>query len=121
MVLVFCVYFEIQNTMRWSEGDTVKFDGLYREHECLWNTMKPSYRNNQMRVEDLEKIVEEMGIEGFTVADARQKVKSLRNTHNQQLQKIEKSRKSGMGHEDVYAPSLKWFHLMDTFMRKTKE
>jgi len=26
-----------------------------------------------------------------------------------------------MGREDVYAPSLKWFHLMDTFMRKTKE
>ena len=107
--------------MRWSEGDTVKFVELYRERECLWNVMKPSYTNNQMRVGALEKVVEEMGIEGFTVADARQKVKSLRNTHNQQLQKIEKSRKSGMGHEDVYAPSLKWFHLMDTFMRKTKE
>ena len=55
--------------------------------------MKPSYRNNQIRVGALEKIVEEMGIEGFTVADARQKVKSLRNTYvyNQQLQKTEKS------------------------------
>jgi len=39
--------------------------------------MKPSYRNNQMRVGSLEKLVQEMGIEGFTVADARQKVKSL--------------------------------------------
>ena len=74
--------------MRWSEEDTVKFVELYREHECLWNVMKPSYRNNQMRVGALEKIVEEMGIEGFTVADARQKVKSLRNKYNQQLQKI---------------------------------
>ena len=74
-VLVFCVYFEIQNTMRWSEGDTVKFVELYREHECLWNIMKPSYRNNQMREGALENIVKEMGIEGFTVADARQKVK----------------------------------------------
>ena len=90
-VLVFCVYFEIQNTIRWSEGDTVKFVELYREHECLWNIMKPSYRNNQMQVGALEKIVEEMGIEGFTVADARQKVKSLQNTYNQELQKIEKS------------------------------
>jgi len=62
-----------------------------------------------------------MEIEGCTVADARQKVKSLRNTCNQQLQKIEKSRKSGMGREDFYASSLKWFHLMDTFMRKMKE
>ena len=74
-----------------------------------------------MRIGALEKIVEEMGIEGFTVADARQKVKSLRNTYNQKLEKIKKSRKSEMGREDVYAPSLKRVHLMDTFMRKTKE
>jgi hypothetical protein len=47
--------------------------------------MKPSYRNNQMRVGALEKIVKEMGIKGFTFADAMQKVKSLRNTYNQQL------------------------------------
>jgi len=53
--------------------------------------MKPSYRNNEMRVGALEKIVEEIGIEGFTFADTRQKVKSLRNMYNQQLQKIEKS------------------------------
>ena len=77
-VLVFlCVFFEIQNTLRWSEGDTVKFVELYREHWCLWNIMKPSYRNNQMRVGSLEKLVQEIGIEGFTVADTRQKVKSL--------------------------------------------
>ena len=93
VLVFFGVYFEIQNTMRWSEGEVVKSVELYREHECLWN-MKPSYSNNQMRVGALEKVVEEMGIEGFTVADARQKLKSLRNTYNQQLQKIEKSRKS---------------------------
>ena len=34
--------------MRWSEGDIFKFVELYQEHECLWNIMKPSYRNNQM-------------------------------------------------------------------------
>ena len=77
--------------MRWSEGDIFKFVELYQEHECLWNIMKPSYRNNEMRVGALEKIVEEIGIEGFTFADTRQKVKSLRNMYNQQLQKIEKS------------------------------
>ena len=71
-----------------------------------------------MRVGALEKIVEEMGTEGFTVADARQKVKSLRNTYIQQLQKTEKSRQFGKGREDVYSPSLKWFHLMDTSIKQ---
>jgi hypothetical protein len=32
-------------------------------HECLWNIMKPSYRNNQMRMKALENMVEEMGIQ----------------------------------------------------------
>ena len=61
--------------MRCSEGDSIKFVELYWEHKCLWNIMKPSYRNNRMRAGAPEKIVEEMGIEGFTVADARQSEK----------------------------------------------
>jgi len=36
-VLVFCVYFEIQNTMRWSEGDTVKFVSFLRIHFLIHN------------------------------------------------------------------------------------
>lgn len=107
--------------MRWSDGDTVKFVELYREHECLWNVTKPIYRNNQQRLASLQKIVEEMGREDFTVADVRTKIKNLRNTYSQELQKIEKSMKSGMGGDDVYTPSMKWFKVMDAFMRKTKE
>lgn len=107
--------------MKWSENDTVKFVELYREYECLWDVTKQSYRNNQMRVGALERIVKEMNIDGFTIAEARQKIKSLRNTYNQELQKIEKSIKSGMGGDDVYTPALKWFHIMDAFVRRTKE
>ena len=60
--LVFRVCFEVQNTMRWSGGDIVKFVELYRGHECLWNIMKPSCRNDQMRVGAVEKMVDEMGV-----------------------------------------------------------
>lgn len=107
--------------MKWSEGETVKFVELYREHECLWDVTKPNYRNNQMRVAALEKLVRDMEVDGFSVSDARQKIKSLRNTYSQELQKIEKSVKSGMGADEVYTPTLKWFHIMNAFMKKSKE
>ena len=106
---------------KWTEGETVKFVELYREYECLWDTSKTCYRNNQMRQSALEKIVTDMNIDDFKVADARQKIKSLRNTYNQELAKIEKSLKSGMAASEVYTPSVKWFSIMDQFVRKTKE
>ena len=72
---------------RWSEGETIKFVELYRDYECLWDTTKACYKNNQMRQAALEKTVAEMGMEDFTLADARQKIKSLRNTYGQELNK----------------------------------
>ena len=47
---------------------------LYRDYECLWDTTKACYKNNQMRHAALEKIVAEMDMEDFTLADARQKI-----------------------------------------------
>jgi hypothetical protein len=66
-----------------------------------------------MRQAAFEKNFAGIDIEDFTLADARQKIKRLRNTYGQELNKIEKSLKSGMGIEDVYTPSLKWFKIMD--------
>jgi hypothetical protein len=66
-----------------------------------------------MRQAAFEKIIAEMDMEDFTLADARQEIESLRNTYGQELNKIEKSLKSGMGNEDVYTPSLKWFKIVD--------
>jgi Alcohol dehydrogenase transcription factor Myb/SANT-like len=107
---------------RWAECDTVKFVKLYRDYECLWNTTKNNYKNHKMRQAALRRIVTEMTtIENFTIADARMKIKNLRSTYSQELSKIDKSIKSGMAPEDVYVPSMKWFKIMDQFLRKSKD
>jgi len=64
---------------RWSEGETIKFVELYRDCECLCDTTKACYKNNQMGQAALEKIVAEMDMEDFTLADARQKIKSAKH------------------------------------------
>jgi len=53
-----------------------------------------------------------MGLENFTTEDAKQKIKNLRATYQQESHKIDKSLSSGAGLEDVYKPSMKWFTLM---------
>jgi hypothetical protein len=42
-----------------------------------------------------------MGLENFTTEDAKQKIKSLRATYQQELHKSDKSFSSGAGLEDV--------------------
>jgi hypothetical protein len=35
--------------MKWTEDDTYKFVGLYRDYECLWNMSSANYKNEHMR------------------------------------------------------------------------
>jgi len=75
------------------------------------------YKRRDVRQSVLEEIVRKMGLENFTTEDAKQKIKSLRATYQQESHKIDKSWRSGAGLEDVYKPSMKWFTLMTEVMK----
>jgi len=77
---------------------------LYKEHECLWNMNRILYKRKDARQSALEEIVRKMGLENFTTEDAKQKIRSLRATYQQESHKIDKSLSSGAGLEDVYKP-----------------
>jgi predicted PurR-regulated permease PerM len=47
----------------------------------------------------------------------RNNVKSIKNVYRQQLTKIEKSKKSVAGADDVYQPKLAWFKGADIFLK----
>nr|CAI5838705.1 unnamed protein product [Callosobruchus analis] len=61
-----------------------------------------------------------MAKENFCIAELRQKIKNLRCTYNQEVRKIKKSKKSGAGVDDAYYPKIRWFSLMDSFMKNVK-
>jgi hypothetical protein len=65
------------------------------------------YRRKDARQSVLEEIVRKMALENFTTEDAKQKIKGLRATYQQESYKIDKSLGSGAGLEDVYKPSIK--------------
>lgn len=76
---------------RWNDEITCKFVELYKEHECLWNMNSTLYK----RQSALEEIVRKMGLENFTTEEAKQKIKSLRATYQQESHKIDGSLRSG--------------------------
>jgi hypothetical protein len=45
----------------------------------------------------------------------KKKIKSLRDTYRKELQKVQKSKKSGAGADDVYKPKLVWFSSAEVF------
>jgi hypothetical protein len=63
----------------WSEGETMQLVEIYRDYECLWDTTKACYKNNEMRQTAFEKIIAEMDMEDFTLADARQEIESAKH------------------------------------------
>ena len=61
-----------------------------------------------------------MGREDFGVTEVKQKIKNIRSTYNQDIQKIQKSKSSGTSLDDAYKPTVKWFDVMDQIMKGSK-
>ena len=89
---------------RWNYELTCKYVELYKEHEYLRDMNSTLYKRKDARRSALEEIVRKMGLENFATEDAKQKIKSLRVTYQQESHQIDKTLSSGAGLEDVYKP-----------------
>ncbi|KAJ9591064.1 hypothetical protein L9F63_027727, partial [Diploptera punctata] len=78
---------------RWKRNKrTKRFVELYKKQECLWNTRCKEYRQRELRDRAYETIARDMKIPGFSVKDVKNKIRIIRNTYVQELQKIRKSK-----------------------------
>ncbi|PNF21113.1 hypothetical protein B7P43_G05070 [Cryptotermes secundus] len=99
---------------KWSEEATLKFVKEYRQLECLWDVKSSSYRNKIARDAAYMKLADCASLPGFTVQEAKNKIKNLRSTYSQELKKVKQSKKSGS--DEVYQPSLIWYKEIDAFL-----
>ena len=60
------------------------------------------------------KLADCANLPGFTVQEAKNKIKNLRSTYSQELKKVKQSKKSGL--DEVYQPSLIWYKEIDSFL-----
>jgi hypothetical protein len=60
------------------------------------------------------KLADCASLPGFTVQEAKNKIKNLRSTYSQELKKVKQSKKSCS--DEVYQPSLIWYKEIDAFL-----
>lgn len=100
---------------RWTSEQNIKFVELYKDQVNLWNRLDPNYKNRDLRKASLEHIRIELGLTDKN--EVAKKIKNLRSTYNQEILKIDKSKRSGNSPNEIYKPTIKWFDSMDYIMK----
>lgn len=102
--------------MRWSESITLEFVKLYLKHESLWNPSHPGYKLKYERIKAYNEMIKDFEIsthKTLSIPEVKMKIKNLRTTYMQQLNKI--LQKSSPDY--IYEPSLIWFNEMDQCLK----
>lgn len=101
--------------MKWNTNNIIEFLNVYEQHPILWNIKDKEYSNVSTKVKDemyeslLIKLNEKQLTLGMDVKQLKAKIKSIKDVYRQEINKVEKSKKSGCGSEEVYTPKLAWF------------
>ena len=92
---------------KWNAEEISKFSEIYESYECLWDIRNIHYMNRNKRDMAMNMLAEALTKEGLQVSNIeflRKKIKVIKNVYRQELVKIEKSKKSGAGLNDIYQP-----------------
>lgn len=101
---------------RWSEAVTLEFVKIYLKHECLWNPSHPGYKLKYQRDKAYEEIstkFKDSTLKCLSVTEVKVKIKNLRTTYFQQLNRILQRSNP----DSIYEPSLFWFNEMDRCLK----
>ncbi|CAJ0960777.1 unnamed protein product [Ranitomeya imitator] len=93
---------------------------MYRSLPCLWKIKSADYSNRYKKKDAYEKLVaiykEHHPTETVDEHIVRKKIQALRTVYKKELNKVEKSLKSGARTDDVYVPKL-WYYDLLAFTR----
>ncbi|XP_073440110.1 uncharacterized protein [Dendrobates tinctorius] len=93
------------------------FIEMYRSLPCLWKVKSPDYSNKYKKKVAYEKLVnlyqENHPSETVDEAVIKKKIQALRTVFKKELNKVEKSTRSGAGTDEVYVPKLWYYNLLE--------
>ncbi|XP_037874533.2 uncharacterized protein LOC119628408 isoform X2 [Bombyx mori] len=96
---------------RWSTEKNIQFINEYHRQECLWDPKHLQYKNRDARDAAYKIIMEAMEMQ--CVKEVVGKIRSLRNTYNNELLKAKKSNTTGMATDDLYISKIPWLCRLD--------
>ncbi|XP_063806711.1 uncharacterized protein LOC134989974 [Pseudophryne corroboree] len=96
------------------------FISLYREEKCLWLTSSPDYSNKQKREAAYTRMVDysKLTFSAASVAWVCKKIANLRTVFVKENRKVEESKRSGAGADNVYVPQLWYFKDLNFLLEK---
>lgn len=80
---------------------------LYQQHPCLYVQKSEDYHNRDKRLKALQTIAQQLHeLCGYEIAIdvIKKKIASLRTQYLEQINKIQKSKSSGVGTDDIFKP-----------------
>ncbi|KOC68452.1 hypothetical protein WH47_10692 [Habropoda laboriosa] len=99
---------------KWNERLVINFIIAYKQHPCLWNPYHKDYRNCREKNEALQKIIDDLGIPGFTVTDYLHQIKTIREKYKQEQTRTIKSLQS----QKQYKSPFGWYNIVADMLTK---
>ena len=95
----------------WSKDFLLEFIELFRQEECLWKVESKDYYNRSKKDASYGTLIGKVQeVEPDATRDTVvKKINNLRSTFRKELKRVIKSKLSGAGAEEMYAPRL-WYY-----------
>lgn len=95
----------------WSKDTVLEFIELYRAEESLWKVKSKEYSNRLIRERAYNKLIQfAKSVEPDADKEyVQKKINNLRGCFRKELKKVEGSRLSGAGADEIYQPKL-WYY-----------
>ena len=87
---------------------------MWQQEECLYNTQNKDYHNSTKRNSALERISVEIHV---PVKELSKKMVGLRSYYGQLKQKVNSSKKSGAGTDEIFQPQWPFYDDMYSFLK----
>lgn len=99
---------------QWSREFFTEFIELYRNFPCLWKVKSSEYSDREKKNQAYAVLVNKFQeVDRAATKDTvTKKINSFRSVYRKELQKVNKSERSGAGTDDIYKPSLWYFDLL---------
>lgn len=99
-----------------------EFIEVFRNNPCLWKISSNDYRDKNRKLQaynSLLEIIRKVEINA-TVDNVKKKINSLRAGYRKEYKKVQDSKRTGIGTDQVYVPKL-WYYSQLEFLNDQRE
>lgn len=100
-----------------SRKSLLEFLEVWQNEPCLWQVDSEDFHNKDKRSIAYEKLINKLKeeVNDATLEHVKRKISSLKTAYRRETKKIQDSKRSGVGVEDIYVPKI-WYYSHLSFL-----